>query len=76
MEMQNETLLDVMGMSCSSCVRHVSQALGPLPGVSKVEVQLEDGKVRVQHDPTQTPVQRLIEALDAAGYESTPSTAG
>lgn len=65
-----ETLLDVDGMSCPSCVRHINEALDQLPGVSKVEVQLEDGKVLVQHDPDAAPTDSLIEALRDAGYES------
>lgn len=30
--------LEVEGMSCGSCVKHVKQALQPLTGVSGVEV--------------------------------------
>lgn len=73
--MKNETLLHVTGMSCSSCVRHVNQALGQLPGVAKVEVELEAGKVLVQHDPAKAPVERLMEALSDAGYGASLSTA-
>lgn len=39
--------LEVQGMSCGSCVRHVTEALRPLPGVSGVEVDLQTGRVRV-----------------------------
>jgi copper chaperone len=70
-----ETLLDVMGMSCPSCIRHVNAALADIEGVAKVEVRLRDGKVLVQHDPAVANVNTLIEALREAGYESTPSVA-
>jgi len=70
-----ETLLDVMGMSCPSCIRHVNAALADIEGVAKVEVRLRDGKVLVQHDPAVANVNTLIEALREAGYESTVSAA-
>lgn len=39
--------LQVEGMSCGSCVKHVTQALQPLPGVSGVAVDLPSGRVKV-----------------------------
>lgn len=69
------TILDVEGMTCMSCIRHVNDALCDLDGVAKVEVKLRDGTVIVQHDPAQAPVSSLIDALREAGYESQPRTA-
>jgi len=65
-----ETILSVDGMSCSACVRHVEAALGKLDGVRAVEVKLDDGKVRVEHDPSRATIDDMIQALDAEGYES------
>ncbi|MFO0739623.1 MAG: cation transporter [Labilithrix sp.] len=62
------TSLDVEGMTCSACVRHVEEALRGLDGVAKLEVKI--GKVRVDHDPAKTSPEKLIEALTEAGYES------
>lgn len=70
-----ETLLDVVGMTCPSCVRHVNAALAEIEGVAKVEVRLRDGKVSVQYDPAVVTLGALIEALREAGYESEPSAA-
>jgi copper chaperone len=70
-----ETVLDVMGMTCPSCTRHVNAALAELDGVSKVEVRLREGKVLVQYDPTTVSVDALIEALREAGYDSTAHAA-
>lgn len=63
-----ETTLDVTGMSCGSCVRHVSAALRSLDSVTDVDVRLKDGKVVVRHDPTRTPAAALVAAIEAAGY--------
>lgn len=71
MNTQHETTLDVSGMSCPSCVRHVNTALRGLDGVDDVDVRLRDGKVLVRHDPRRATVNHLIVALREAGYEST-----
>jgi copper chaperone len=69
-QISNETILDVAGMSCPSCVRHINDALGELAGVSGVDVRLDDGTVRVRHDPAAAPVDSLIGALTEAGYDA------
>jgi len=63
-----ESLLDVEGMSCASCVRHVEAALRDLDGIGAIEVRLEEGKVRVQHDPELATRARMIRAIEEAGY--------
>ena len=65
-----ETVLDVEGMTCSNCVRHVEGALRKIDGVGAVEVKLQEGKVRVEHDPGKASIAQMIEALDEAGYDS------
>lgn len=66
---EKETVLNVQGMSCASCVRHVDVALKEVDGVSKVDVRLSEGKVLVRHDPA-TPLSSLLEALAEAGYDA------
>lgn len=70
--------LQVQGMTCGSCVRHVTQALTPVAGVDDVEVDLSTGLVQVKGNADST---ALIAALDDAGYpaqaanNATPTTA-
>jgi copper chaperone len=59
--------LDVSGMSCGACVRHVTQALQPLPGVSSVDIDLVHGQVKVGGEFPEGGGP-LISALAAAGY--------
>jgi len=66
----NETLLQVDGMSCASCIRHIDHALCEIPGVAKVDVKLREGTVLVTHDTTNASADSLIDALRDAGYES------
>lgn len=68
-----ETILSVDGMTCSSCVRHVEEALRDLEGVGAIEVAPEDGSVRVQHDPAQATIEQMTAALGEAGYASRAS---
>lgn len=75
MNTHHETILNVPGMSCQSCVRHIHAALGELDGVAEVDVRLRDGKVLVHHDQDRATVNHLISALREAGYESSLAAA-
>lgn len=70
MSNERDTILEVQGMTCGSCVRHVRSALTDLDGVGNVDVSLRDGLVVVKHDASQAPISRLIDALIEAGYAS------
>jgi copper chaperone len=70
-----ETLLQVDGMSCPSCIRHIDSALRGLGGVENVDVKLREGTVLVKHDPSSAPMNALVDALRDAGYESRPHAA-
>ena len=70
MNKERDTVLEVQGMTCPSCIRHVTAALTEVDGVEKVDVKLRDGLVVVQHDASAAPIDRLIDALRDAGYES------
>ena len=59
--------LEVQGMSCGGCVKSVTAALAPLPGVSSVEVDLPTSHVTVNGDLVQGG-EPLVLALTAAGY--------
>ena len=59
--------LEVQGMSCGGCVKSVTAALTPLPGVTGVEVNLSAGHVTVTGDMPQGG-EDLVLALTAAGY--------
>lgn len=73
MEANRETILTVQGMSCPSCIRHVTEALNDVDGVSGIDVRLQAGQVMVKHAETAS-VTSMVEALRDAGYESSPST--
>ncbi len=61
------TTYQVEGMTCDHCVRAVTGELLLLPGVQRVDVDLESGAVTVISD---NPLDRaeVAEAVDEAGY--------
>ncbi|MDI3273184.1 heavy metal-associated domain-containing protein [Pseudomonas sp. AL03] len=61
----NSTELQVEGMRCGSCVKHINAALQPLAGVGEVTVDLASGRVKVTGD-AESDV--LLSALKEAGY--------
>lgn len=66
----SEQTFKVDGLHCQSCVRIVSSALGALPDVSAVEVDLgEPSTVRVQAGADLT-VEQIQAALDEEGEYS------
>ncbi|MFO7655052.1 MAG: cation transporter [Candidatus Krumholzibacteriia bacterium] len=54
-------------MTCQHCVAAVRQALAEVPGSRVHEVQV--GNALVPYDPDQTDVDRLVAAVEDAGYD-------
>lgn len=65
--------LEVQGMSCGSCIKHVTQALQTLRGVQQVDVDLQSGHVKVSGTMPDD-AQALLAALKAAGYPAKLTT--
>lgn len=60
--------LNVSGMTCGSCVAHVTRALTAVPGVDRVDVSLAANTADVRFDDTRASVETLSAALQSAGY--------
>ena len=58
--------LSIRGMSCQHCVASVEKAVGELPGVSRVKVDLEAGAAEI----TGGSPEEVISAVTQAGYEA------
>jgi copper chaperone len=63
----NTVELDVQGMTCGSCVKHVTKALQSVPRVSQVEVDLAKARARVVGE-MDSGAQALIAALASEDY--------
>ncbi len=72
--MSQTTTFSVDGMTCGSCVRHVTEELTAIPGVRDVSVDLHAGgssPVTVVHDEPLSD-DAVREAVEEAGYAVTP----
>lgn len=58
----------IEGMHCAACVGRVETAIGQLPGVAAVAVNLATNEARVQHDADAKP--DVIQAVEAVGYRA------
>ncbi|KAI8384361.1 uncharacterized protein BYT42DRAFT_643186 [Radiomyces spectabilis] len=63
------TVLPVIGMTCQSCVRSITQALQSLPGLDSVNVSLENEQATMVHDPSLLSRQQLIDAIEDCGFD-------
>ena len=61
------TILEVNGMACSSCVNTVTKALSRIPGVAKVDVNLDEKRAAVEG---RARPEDLIAAIEKAGFEA------
>ena len=61
--------LQIAGMTCASCVVHNEKALGDLPGVKKVVVNLATGKAAVEYDAGKVTLAEMRKAVADVGYE-------
>ncbi len=59
----------VGGMDCPSCAASVERALGTLPGIGEVRVDVMRGTVHVAGGPEAPPNVRVVAAIRRAGYK-------
>jgi copper chaperone len=66
--------LTVPDMSCGHCKAAVEGELNKLPGVESSNADVEKGTVAVRYDEGRVSNERLIEAIEEAGYTAAAST--
>lgn len=63
-----KSILKVDGMSCEHCVKAIKNAVGALPGVSNVDVNLKAKTVTVEHEKVLT-LNEIQFELEEQGYD-------
>lgn len=63
--------LRVEGMHCASCGLLIDDALEDLPGVTRSETRMREGRTTVQIDPDRCTPDQLVAAVAEAGYTAT-----
>jgi copper chaperone len=66
--MTQKIVLTVPDISCGHCEMTVKEALGPVPGVRAVDVDIATKKVTVEYDGAQADVERFKAALAEEDY--------
>lgn len=68
------TTFSVDGMTCGNCVKHVTEELTTLPGVTDVQIELVTGGSSPVTVTSQAPLDEaaIAAAVDEAGYAVTP----
>ena len=56
------------GMMCSFCTMSVEKALGRMPGVNSVQINLVHGLILVDRDPKRVTAEELERAVEGLGY--------
>ena len=67
--------LPISGMTCASCATRVERRLNRLDGVTAT-VNYATERATVEFDPEAVAPERLVEAVEAAGYEAALPDAG
>jgi P-type Cu+ transporter len=67
--------MGVCGMSCASCLPNLEAALGRVPGVAHVSVNLATERATIAYDANVTTVQALAQAVEDTAYQVRTKTA-
>jgi Cu+-exporting ATPase len=62
--------LSVLGMTCSSCVRSITNACEALEGVEDVRVSLEENKATIKYDSLTTTPKEIINTIKDGGFDA------
>lgn len=67
---------NVTGMTCASCSANVEKAVGKLEGVKTASVNLLTNSMVVDFDPAVMDNNKIIKAIEDAGFEASPVQTG
>jgi copper chaperone CopZ len=62
------TTITAPDIVCGGCANAIKKAIGTLPGVAEVEVNIDTKKVTVTHDEAVTPSYTVTKAMERAGF--------
>jgi copper chaperone len=68
MDDMQDVVISVPDMSCDHCVKTINGALGALPGVERVQSDLQTKQVHLRYTPERVSMQQIEATLDDAGY--------
>lgn len=69
------TRIPIDGMTCTSCVSHITKAVRKIDGIESVKVDLGSESAIVGFDDARTSLTAIAAAITEAGYEPHPELA-
>ena len=69
-----QNILKAPDIECDGCANAIKKALGNVPGVSGVDVDIDRKEVTVTRDENTTGAAAILAALDRAGFPATEVT--
>lgn len=63
-------VINIEGMTCSSCVQSIEGVLSQKAGVKSVHVSLPDGNGTIEYDPLQTSPEDLRSSIEEMGFDA------
>ncbi|ADJ26498.1 heavy metal translocating P-type ATPase [Dehalogenimonas lykanthroporepellens BL-DC-9] len=68
--------LSLSGLTCAACVAAVERAVGALPGVAGITVNLSAGSAQLEYAPPLTSLKEVIAVIRELGYEAAEKIEG
>jgi Cu+-exporting ATPase len=65
-----QTTLQITGMTCAACATRIEKGLSKLPGVTKANVNLALESASVEFSPSEVSVSNMIRKVDQLGYKA------
>ncbi|XP_071425800.1 copper-transporting ATPase 1 [Pithys albifrons albifrons] len=63
-------VINIEGMTCSSCVQSIEGVIAQKPGVKSVHVSLSNGNGTIEYDPLQTSPEALQSSIEEMGFDA------
>ncbi|XP_063490747.1 copper-transporting ATPase 1 isoform X4 [Symphalangus syndactylus] len=68
-----ETVINIDGMTCNSCVQSIEGVISKKPGVKSIRVSLANSNGTIEYDPLLTSPETLRGAIEDMGFDATLS---
>ena len=65
-----ETVIDIEGMTCMSCVRTIEGMISKLDGIQQITVSLENKSATVSYDPSKLTADKIANEIDDLGFDA------
>ncbi|XP_004648160.1 copper-transporting ATPase 1 [Octodon degus] len=65
-----ETVINIDGMTCNSCVQSIEGVISKKKGVKSIQVSLENSNGTIEYDPLLTSPETLKEAIEDMGFDA------